>query len=55
MEWLWIICALVCAWATLRIIAGERQRRVNDLLVELANNPAQPNGANDPVRSKAAR
>jgi hypothetical protein len=55
MEWLWIICALVCAWATLRIIAGERQRRVNDLLVELANSPAQPNGANDPVRSKAAR
>lgn len=55
MEWLWILCGLICAWATLRIIGGERQRRLNDLLVALANNSPPPPAGNDAVRSKAAR
>jgi hypothetical protein len=55
MEWLWILCGLMCAWATLRIIGGERQRRLNDLLIALAEASPPPPVAKDAVRSKAAR
>ena len=61
---MWIFCGLLCAWATLRIIGGERERRMNDLTILIASMPPAPapakdaaasGAANSPVRSKAAR
>jgi hypothetical protein len=63
MDWLWITCGLIFAWVTLRVIGGERGRRLETLHATLAANPpppvpapaADPKSAIPPVRSKAAR
>ena len=71
MDWAWIIGGLLCAWATLRVIGGERVRMVQRVKAEIAANPpTQPelappakaantstraNSADRAVRSKAVR
>jgi hypothetical protein len=63
MDWLWITCSMLFAWVSLRVITGERQRRLATLHATLAANPPQPAPAASadpkspipPVRSKAAR
>ncbi len=62
MDWLWITCSVLFAWVSLRVIAGERQRRLETLRAVIAANPpapastaADPKSANPPVRSKAGR
>jgi len=57
MDWLWLTCGLICAWATLRVIGAERERRVVQLLAnhDSAQAPPAPEPATPPVRSKAGR
>jgi hypothetical protein len=67
MEYAWIIGAVICAWAMLRVIGAERERRVRDMTYTLAApprteppapapKPASSNSHRPPaVRSKAAR
>lgn len=54
-----LIAATVCAWAALRVIGGERDRRIRDLANTIAATPPPEAPAlpstNPPVRSKAAR
>jgi hypothetical protein len=51
--------ALISLWAVLRVIGGERDRRVRDLAYTIALNPPDPAAAQNlpapPVRSKPAR
>jgi hypothetical protein len=56
MDWLWLTCGLICAWATLRVIGAERERRVAQLHAnhDAAEAPATET-ATSPVRSKAGR
>lgn len=67
MDFLLAIFAVLCAWAVLRVIGGERARRVHDLSITIAmvppppppalpdKNPAPAAISNPPVRSKAGR
>jgi hypothetical protein len=57
MDWLWLTCGLICAWATLRVIGAERERRVTQLLADHDSVQASPAAetATPPVRSKAGR
>jgi hypothetical protein len=70
MDAFYIVAAILCAWATLRVIGSERERRIRDLpnvlaatraaaiAAEAANAPQVGGPAaahNSPVRSKAAR
>jgi len=67
MDWVWILAAIFTAWAVLRVIGAERQRRLQELLIQIAieqaEAPARPQKsglsatppASPPVRSKAAR
>jgi len=58
-----IIAGLLCAWAILRILGGERERRVRELVASLpavetegeTSLPALPGPAGTPVRSKLGR
>src|SRR5690349_12008921 len=40
MAWLYLFGALICAWAALRVIGAERQRRVREIQYKLANPPS---------------
>jgi hypothetical protein len=56
MDWLWLTCGLICAWATLRVIGAERQRRVAQLHANYdASEAVAAETATSPVRSKAVR
>jgi hypothetical protein len=67
MDWVWILAAMFTAWAVLRVIGAERQRRLQELLIQIALEQAEaPSRAQKlgpsampatppPVRSKAAR
>ena len=67
MDWVWILAAIFTAWAVLRVIGAERQRRLQELMIRIAiqqaeapprgpksSSPAAPPAA-PAVRSKAAR
>jgi hypothetical protein len=41
-DYVLIIGGVVCAWAALRVIGGERERRIRDLPAVIALNPADP-------------
>lgn len=70
MEWVWITGAAFSAWALLRVIGAERQRRLHEVVLrveaerEFASSPRPPARAKPaistpkppaPVGSKAAR
>ena len=63
MEVSMVIASLLCAWAILRIMGGERERRVRELVASLppvevegeTGTPALPGPAVLPVRSKVGR
>ena len=64
MAWIYILGALISAWAALRVIGAERQRRIREIQYKLAHPPAPetPQNAGPPplapiptVRSKPAR
>ena len=67
MDWVWILAAIFTTWAVLRVIGAERQRRLQELMIQIAIQQAEapPRGlkSNPPiappaapaVRSKAAR
>jgi len=67
MDWLWILAAIFTGWAVLRVIGAERQRRMQQLMIQLgvqqADSPARGQKSTSPaappaapaVRSKAAR
>lgn len=67
MDYVLVIGAVVCGWAALRVIGGERERRLQDLpalmaakaVAQAAANAsaaaAAPESSNQPVRSKAGR
>jgi hypothetical protein len=56
MDWLWLTCGVICAWATLRVIGAERERRVAQLHANHDPADAPPvETATSPVRSKAGR
>jgi hypothetical protein len=70
MDWVWILAAIFTVWAVLRVIGAERQRRLHELLVQIAvqqaeepaRKPVRPSlpaptsvAPADAVRSKAAR
>ena len=67
MDWVWILAAIFTAWAILRVIGAERQRRLQELMIQLAIQQAESSGRSQkstppgapptspPVRSKAAR
>ena len=67
MDWVWILAAIFTAWAVLRVIGAERQRRLQELIIRTAIQqadapprvlkspvPAAPPTA-PAVRSKAVR
>jgi hypothetical protein len=67
MDWLWILAAIFTGWAVLRVIGAERQRRMQELMIQFgfqqpdspargqkSTSPVAPPAA-APVRSKAAR
>jgi len=56
MDWLWLTCGVICAWATLRVIGAERERRVAQLHANHDATEAPPvEPATSAVRSKAGR
>ena len=55
MDWLWLTCGLICAWATLRVIGAERERRLMQLKANLETDSPAGEAVNPPVRSKAGR
>jgi hypothetical protein len=67
MDWVWILAAIFTVWAVLRVIGAERQRRLQELMIQIAiqqaEGPARPQKSTPPlsapaapaVRSKAAR
>jgi hypothetical protein len=64
MTWIYITGAVISAWAALRVIGAERQRRIREIQYKLAHPPAPepPQNAGRPplapiptVRSKPAR
>ena len=67
MDWVWIAAAVVSVWALLRVIGAERQRRMNELILQIAiqqaEDPRRPTPSASPtagaaaqaVRSKATR
>ena len=42
MDWIWIVCAIVGAWACLRVIGAERERRIFAIKAEIASRPPPP-------------
>jgi hypothetical protein len=40
MDWLYIVCGIVGAWACLRVIGAERERRMLALKAEIASRPS---------------
>lgn len=66
MTWWLLIATVLCAWAMLRVIGGERERRTAELTARIQNEadasadaaPAateHPASHTSPVRSKAGR
>ena len=67
MDYVLVVAAVVCAWAMLRVIGAERERRVRNMVHTIAALPHQEAAAlpakggshgqhlHPPVRSKAAR
>lgn len=67
MDYVLIIAAVVCAWAMLRVIGAERERRIRNMVYTISTLPSHEipalpaKGASHaahappPVRSKAAR
>ena len=67
MDYLLLIFAALCAWTVLRVIGGERARRVHDMTIAIMTaappappalpdeNPAPSTISHPPVRSKAGR
>lgn len=71
MDYVLVIAAVVCGWSMLRVLGGERERRVRDIVTTIASLPVAPRvepaptppantstagqPANSPVRSKATR
>jgi hypothetical protein len=67
MDWVWILAAIFTAWAVLRVIGAERQRRLQELTIQAAiqQGEAPARGVKSPspaahptapaVRSKAVR
>jgi hypothetical protein len=42
MDWIWIACGLIGAWACLRVMGAERERRMLTLKSEIASMAPQP-------------
>jgi hypothetical protein len=63
MDWIWIAAGVFSVWALLRVIGAERQRRLHELMIQIAVQDAEEprRGARAPatpapaVRSKATR
>ena len=36
MDWVWILGAIFSTWAVLRVIGAERQRRLHELMIQIA-------------------
>jgi hypothetical protein len=41
MDWVWILGATFSVWAVLRVIGAERQRRLHELIVQIAIQQAE--------------
>jgi hypothetical protein len=41
MDWVWILGAIFSAWAVLRVIGAERQRRLHELIIQIAIQQAE--------------
>ena len=41
MDWVWILGAIFCVWAVLRVIGAERQRRLHELMIHIAIQQAE--------------
>jgi hypothetical protein len=41
MDWVWILGAIFSAWAVLRVIGAERQRRLHELMIQIAIQQAE--------------
>jgi hypothetical protein len=41
MDWVWILGVIFSVWAVLRVIGAERQRRVHELIIQIAVQQAE--------------
>jgi hypothetical protein len=41
MDWVWILGAIFSVWAVLRVIGAERQRRLHELIIQIAIQQAE--------------
>ena len=62
MDWLWVCGGIFSVWAVLRVIGAERQRRMHELIVQIAvqqaeepvRRPTRPGAAIPPPAGTAA-
>ena len=40
-DWVWILGAIFSVWAVLRVIGAERQRRLHELMIQIAIQQAE--------------
>ena len=45
MDWIFVAAAVVCGWAFLSIIGGERQRKLYELASRIPPEPVEPEPA----------
>lgn len=55
MDYVLVIAAVVCAWASLRVIGGERERRVRDIVTTIASLPPVEPIEQSPVPASPGR
>jgi len=49
MEWIYVGAGVLSAWAMLRIVGNERERRIEDIAAQLRAMKPAPKAAEEPV------